>query len=169
MTKRRRGRSQSARSSAGKHAFPLNGVMPVEPRRGRKVDGGLRRALSRAVTNGSMQEQPAAVPARVIQAGERRARWAWAEGSIWTDRMPRALEEGVKGGVWFSLIDTPSCAAGLNTSNTATKPPSPAWTATGAGGCEASYANEANAGEGVAARIINAGPTRSLRRWGCSR
>lgn len=27
------------------------------------------------------------------------------EPAIWTDRMLRALEEGVKGGVWFSLID----------------------------------------------------------------
>jgi RNA-directed DNA polymerase len=57
------------------------------------------------VTDGSMQQQPAAVPARAIQAGERRARWAWAEAMVWTDRMLRALEEGVKGGVWFSLMD----------------------------------------------------------------
>jgi len=55
--------------------------------------------------DGSMQEQPAAVPAWVIQAGERRARWAWAQALVWTDRMLRALEQGVKGGVWFSLID----------------------------------------------------------------
>jgi RNA-directed DNA polymerase len=38
-------------------------------------------------------------------AGEVRARWAWAEPSVWTDRMLTALENGVKGGVWFSLID----------------------------------------------------------------
>ena len=29
----------------------------------------------------------------------------WVERSIWTDRMLEALEQGVKGGVWFSLID----------------------------------------------------------------
>lgn len=29
----------------------------------------------------------------------------WVERSIWTDRMLDALEAGVKGGVWFSLID----------------------------------------------------------------
>lgn len=29
----------------------------------------------------------------------------WVEASVWTDRMLAALEEGVKGGVWFSLID----------------------------------------------------------------
>ncbi len=39
------------------------------------------------------------------QAGEIRARWAWVEPAVWTDRMLAALEEGVKGGVWFSLID----------------------------------------------------------------
>jgi RNA-directed DNA polymerase len=31
--------------------------------------------------------------------------WDWVERSIWTDRMLEALEQGVKGGVWFSLID----------------------------------------------------------------
>jgi len=47
------------------------------------------------------------------QAGEadakaqraRRAGWTWAEPSVWTDRMLTALENGVKGNVWFSLID----------------------------------------------------------------
>ena len=37
--------------------------------------------------------------------GEVRARWAWAEAAVWTERMLTALETGVKGGVWFSLID----------------------------------------------------------------
>lgn len=57
-----------------------------------------------------MQDPPTAVPVRAKQAGEsdareRRARWAWAEASIWTDRMLAALETGVKGGCWFSMID----------------------------------------------------------------
>lgn len=39
------------------------------------------------------------------QGGEVRARWAWAEPSVWTHRMLTALERGVKGGVWFSLWD----------------------------------------------------------------
>jgi RNA-directed DNA polymerase len=30
---------------------------------------------------------------------------SWAEASIWTERMISALENGVKGGRWFSLID----------------------------------------------------------------
>src|SRR5437763_15693322 len=60
-----------------------------------------------------MQHQPATVPQQAKQAGEVRARWAWAEASVWTDRMldfgelsrAAALENGVKGDVWFSLID----------------------------------------------------------------
>lgn len=32
-------------------------------------------------------------------------KWEWVEASIWTERMLTALENGVKGGKWFSLID----------------------------------------------------------------
>ena len=39
------------------------------------------------------------------QAGEVRARWTWTEPAVWTDRMLTALEQGVKGGKWHSLID----------------------------------------------------------------
>ena len=39
------------------------------------------------------------------QDGDIRARWAWVEPSVWSKRMLYALEEGVKGGKWFSLID----------------------------------------------------------------
>jgi len=58
-----------------------------------------------------MQEPPTTVPARATQAGEapgqqaQPARWAWVETSVWTDRMLTALEHGVKGDVWFSLMD----------------------------------------------------------------
>lgn len=34
-----------------------------------------------------------------------KTRWAWTERTVWTERMLTALEEGVKGGVWFSLSD----------------------------------------------------------------
>ena len=54
------------------------------------------------------ESSPAPVPATDKQVGEaeaRRARWSWVERSVWTDRMLAALEQGVKGGVWFSLID----------------------------------------------------------------
>jgi len=48
---------------------------------------------------------PAIVSDRTKQAGEVRSRWPWTEPSVWTDRMLTALEEGVKGGKWFSLMD----------------------------------------------------------------
>jgi len=43
--------------------------------------------------------------ARAKQGGEVCARWAWTEGSVWTARLLTALENGVKGGVWHSLMD----------------------------------------------------------------
>lgn len=50
---------------------------------------------------------PARVPNhQAKQAGETRCQnWDWVERSIWTTRMLEALEKGVKGGYWFSLID----------------------------------------------------------------
>lgn len=62
----------------------------------------------RCVMAGSADDKPAAVPVAETtakQAGSCRARWAWSEPSIWTERMLAALEKGVKGGKWFSLID----------------------------------------------------------------
>jgi RNA-directed DNA polymerase len=53
------------------------------------------------------ETQPASVPreAGAKQAGYVRARWAWTAPVVWTPRMLTALERGIKGGVWFSLID----------------------------------------------------------------
>jgi RNA-directed DNA polymerase len=48
---------------------------------------------------------PSAVPATATQDGDVQTRWAWTEPTVWTERMLTALEQGVKGGVWFSLID----------------------------------------------------------------
>src|SRR5882672_4546618 len=45
------------------------------------------------------------VPETANRARETLLRWGWAEPTVWTERMLRALEEGVKGGRWFSLID----------------------------------------------------------------
>jgi RNA-directed DNA polymerase len=51
----------------------------------------------------------AGVPERAKQAEdtdeERRERWEWVEPAVWTERMVAALEHGVKGGKWFSLMD----------------------------------------------------------------
>jgi RNA-directed DNA polymerase len=57
------------------------------------------------VTEGTTEEQPVGVPERATQAGEIRARWDWVEPSVWTERMLTALEEGVKGNKWYSLMD----------------------------------------------------------------
>src|SRR5271169_4635478 len=51
------------------------------------------------------EAQPTRVPAMAKQDGKVQDRWSWAEPEVWTERMLTALEEGVKGGVWFSLID----------------------------------------------------------------
>jgi RNA-directed DNA polymerase len=51
------------------------------------------------------EERPASVPATAQQAGDALSRWDWVEHAVWTDRMLTALDEGVKGQVWFRLID----------------------------------------------------------------
>jgi len=48
--------------------------------------------------------EPAKVPTKATQAGST-DQWKWVETSIWTERMLTALEKGVKGGMWFSLMD----------------------------------------------------------------
>src|SRR5688572_18612371 len=42
---------------------------------------------------------------RTQPAEEVRSRWEWTEGAVWTNRMLTTLEQGVKGGKWFRLID----------------------------------------------------------------
>lgn len=39
------------------------------------------------------------------QSRPRKDRWNWVEESIWTENMLTALDNGVKGNKWFSLID----------------------------------------------------------------
>lgn len=49
---------------------------------------------------------PGAVLKEARQPGEALPdKWDWVERSVWTERMLEALAKGVKGGVWFSLID----------------------------------------------------------------
>ena len=64
----------------------------------------------------SGQDEPASVPSGATQAGDVWTRWAWTEASVWTERMLVALEQGVKGGVWFSLIDKVYAMANLQAS-----------------------------------------------------
>lgn len=58
--------------------------------------------------NAPNEESPERVPCAsgTKQSGEARSgKWGWVERSVWTERMLEALRVGVKGGVWFSLID----------------------------------------------------------------
>ncbi len=61
--------------------------------------------------SGRIGKTPAAVPALAKRAGDVQEPpgttrdWAWTEPTVWTPRMLAALEAGVKGGKWYSLID----------------------------------------------------------------
>jgi len=69
-----------------------------EPRDGRQ-EGGCGKS-------GAMQAQGSKVPETAKQGPETQGRkWAWVEASVWTERMLAALDNGVQGGRWFSLID----------------------------------------------------------------
>ena len=59
----------------------------------------------REVLEWSKSDAPG-VPAR-LRKGQKpaTATWWWAEASVWTERMVSALDNGVKGGKWFSLMD----------------------------------------------------------------
>ena len=51
------------------------------------------------------ETQPPRVPQTAQQGGDIRARWAWVEPEIWTERRLATLETGIEGGKWFRLID----------------------------------------------------------------
>ncbi len=53
-----------------------------------------------------MQGTVPAGPERARQGTEARNReWWWVEASVWTERMVSALENGVAGGKWYTLVD----------------------------------------------------------------
>lgn len=56
-------------------------------------------------TRKEQQHQLFAVSERTKREREVDARWAWTEPDVWTERMVDALERGVEGGKWHSLID----------------------------------------------------------------
>ena len=50
--------------------------------------------------------EASAVSKLTRQGAEARGRdWSWVEASVWNERMLAALDNGVKGGKWFSVID----------------------------------------------------------------
>lgn len=57
-------------------------------------------------TTGQSESEASGVPKRATQGAETQGRdWTWVEATVWSERMLAALENGVKGGKWFSLID----------------------------------------------------------------
>jgi RNA-directed DNA polymerase len=57
-------------------------------------------------TTKQSESQAPVVSERTTQGAETHGRnWSWVEASVWSERMLAALENGVKGGKWFSLID----------------------------------------------------------------
>ena len=65
------------------------------------------------MTNDTTENKLAAVPEMATQAREIQSRWGWVEPSVWTARMLTALEVGVKGGKWYSLMDKVYALANL--------------------------------------------------------
>jgi RNA-directed DNA polymerase len=57
------------------------------------------------VKDRTQEQRPPTVPERALQVGEIRARWAWVEAEVWTERMLATLETGIEGGKWFRLVD----------------------------------------------------------------
>jgi RNA-directed DNA polymerase len=49
--------------------------------------------------------EPAAVLETAKTTGTIWARWAWVDAAVWTERMLTALENGVQGSKWYSLMD----------------------------------------------------------------
>ena len=70
------------------------------PRDGRQEGGGVSSAEKQS------ESQAPAVPQGATQGAETPGRdGSWVQASVWNERMLAALENGVKGGQWFSLID----------------------------------------------------------------
>ena len=70
------------------------------PRDGRQEGGGVNFTMRQG------ESQAPTVPEKATQGAETHGRdWSWVEASVWNERMLAALENGVKGGKWFSLID----------------------------------------------------------------
>jgi len=91
------GRSQSLHSTEAAKAA-RGAESKAAPREGRQEGG--------SVNDGTKQTQAAEVPEMAIQAADPPDRdWSWVEASVWTERMLAALDNGVKGGKWFSLMD----------------------------------------------------------------
>jgi hypothetical protein len=93
---------EESRRTASVSAGVRAAAVARKRRNGRGAKG--RREVE-AVKDRESDDQPVAVPEEAKRTGEVRARWAWTEPTVWTERMLTALETGVKGGRWYSLMD----------------------------------------------------------------
>jgi len=100
-------RGGDAFSREGRGAARAGVRAPIVAGKGRNGPGAKGAQGGGDVTDGSGEDRPAGVSRGIgaKQAGEIRERWKWVEPSVWTERMLTALEKGVKGGKWFSLMD----------------------------------------------------------------
>ena len=89
----------------GRRAGQAGVTAPIVARKGRNGPGAKGAQEGGNVTDRQTEKQLAIVSATTKQAGDIQARWAWVEPTVWTERMLTALEEGVKGGKWYSLMD----------------------------------------------------------------
>lgn len=93
------GRSQSLHSTAAAVRATGRDSKAV-PREGRQEGGGVR------FTSRQSESEAPTVPRAAKQGAQAHGRdWSWAEACVWTERMLAALDNGVEGGKWFSLID----------------------------------------------------------------
>ena len=78
---------------------------PIVAEKGRNGPGAKGAQEGGDVKSETLEQRPATVSEWTKQVGEIPRRWKWVEPTVWTDRMMTALEEGVKGGKWYSLMD----------------------------------------------------------------
>ena len=79
--------------------------MPIVAMKLRNWSGAKGAQEGGFVTNKPTTTQPLTVSEGAKQTGDIHDRWPWVEVAVWTERMLTALETGIKGGKWFSLID----------------------------------------------------------------
>lgn len=96
-----------------RRAEPTGVRAPVVAEKSRNGDGVKGAQGGGNVTDRTKEEEPAIVSTTTTQAGDILARWAWVDPTVWTERMLTALERGVKGGKWFSVIDKVYALANL--------------------------------------------------------
>ncbi len=100
--------SQSVHSSASNAGAAGEECSRPAPKAGTEYDrwsegtqeNGCERKRPKETTSATVAARP---PTQAEEA--LRQKWHWVEPTVWTDRMLRALENGVKGGKWFSLSD----------------------------------------------------------------